>query len=237
MKKLIAFALTLIILLGAINLSVFAAQTVSTSKLSVKGVNGGAEIYVDGEYKGETPYSAKIAMGSEVTLVTDDEQFICYADANRNALSESKTYTFSYTGEELIYVFSANTKKTMVIYRNTNDTKQILSYATYSDISGMETHLVDNASIFGMQFLSWDKTVDEIIALGQSGQKVIYVTPTYTTSTETCDITTLNGTVNGGATATVYVGAQITLVAKEAPEARGFPRQKCELFANIYSPA
>ena len=45
--------------------------------------------------------------------------------------------------------------------------KQILAYSTYSDISKMKGHLVDSASLFGYEFVAWDKTVEEIKGLGE----------------------------------------------------------------------
>ena len=204
-------------LLTAISFSVFAAGTYAT--LSVRNVNGTTEVYIDGVYSGEAPYMAQVKKGSEVKLVSQDDSFICFADSNMNTLSEEKTYSFTFSGTATVYSLAGNSNenKTFVVYRNTNDTKQILSYSTYSDVSKMSDHLIDSATLFGNTFVAWDKTVDEIKALADSGETTVIVNPVYTTTTETCTVSATNGTVNGGSSATVIVGSQITLVS-DTPE-------------------
>ena len=223
MKKLISFALAIIMMLGLVSFSVFAdAAGGYAMQFSVKGINGSAEVYIDDVYAGETPYTAKIAKGTKVTLVSNDDKFICFADANMNTLTEEKSYTFTFSGESVVHVFAESKDKTMVIYRNTNSTKQILAYSTYSGAVEMETHFVKSATLFGKSFLAWDKTVDQIIALANAGNKTIYVTPTYTETTETCYVAAMGGTVNDVDSATVLVGSQITLVADTAPTGQKF---------------
>ena len=220
MKKLISFVLAFILLVGAISFSVFADSTSEyTMQFSVKGINGSAEVYIDDVYSGETPYTAKLAKGTKITLVSNDDSFVCFADSNMNTLSEEKTYSFTFSVACTVYSFASNTNKdkAFVVYRNINDTKQILSYSTYSDISKMSSHFAENATLFGKTFVAWDKTVDEIRSLADNGETTITVNPVYTTTTETCTISATNGTVNGDSSATVIVGSQITLVS-DTPE-------------------
>ena len=223
MKRLISFVLATILLLSAMSFSIFADSAGEyTISFSVRGINSSAEVYINDVYVGESPYTTKIAKGTKVTLVSNDDNFICFADSNMNTLTEEKSYTFTFSGESVVYSFAESEDKTMVIYRNTNTTKQILAYSTYSEAIAMETHFVNSASLFGKSFLAWDKTVEQIVAQANAGEKTIYVTPTYTDTTETCYVSAVGGTVNGGENATVFIGSQITLRANEAPTGKKF---------------
>ena len=219
MKKIISAILVIIMLCSMV---VFPISGTSTDRavLTVRTINGETtSVYVNGEYVGDAPYYAEAKKDSTVKLVCSDESFLGYMDTTFNTLSEDGEYTFTLSGSTTVYSFSENTNpsKVMVIYRNTNTTKQILSYSTYSDITRMKGHLSDSASLFGYEFVAWDKTVEEIKGLANSGESTIVVNPVYSTTTEKCVISVTNGKVNGETSASVIIGSQVTLTA-DVPE-------------------
>ena len=219
MKKFISAILVIIILCSMVVLPI-SATSADGAILGVKSINGETtSVYINGEYVGDAPYYAQTKNGSTVKLVCSDEGFMGYMDTRFATLSEDSEYTFTLSGATTVYSFSKNTNssKVMVIYRNTNTAKQILAFSTYSDISKMKGHLVDSASLFGYEFVAWDKTVEEIKGLANSGESTIVVNPVYSTTTEKCEISATNGTVNGETSANVIIGSQITLTA-DTPE-------------------
>ena len=188
----------------------------STVTLNVKSINGeNTSVYVNGKYVGDAPYLSQVESGATVKLVCEDDSFIGYMDTNLNTVSENKEYSFILGSSITVYSMckNKNESKVMVIYRNTNTTKQVLAYSTYSDISKMEAHLASAPSLFGYEFVSWDKTLDEIKGLAAGGETTVIVNPVYATTTEKCLISVTNGTVNGASSASVVIGSEITLSA------------------------
>lgn len=223
MKKVTAFILSAVFLL---TLSIRAsAVSTYTAELDIGNINTSiTSVYIDGKYVSKTPCKISVKLGSEVKLVSSNEDLMFYADSNNNVLSSEKEYAFTFLSAMRLNVWSGNKsdKSTYVIYRNTNDTKQILSYAVYSDVGRMTSHLLEDASKFGYDFVSWDKSIEDIKTCAANGDRMIFVEPIYTRSAETVTVKVENGTVSGASSAEVIRGSEVSLSAFAAEDGKKF---------------
>ena len=216
MKKAISFILSVVFFLTFF-VQVSAASA-DKATLNVNCINGSdTSVYVDGKYVSKAPCNIKVKLNASVKFVSSNDSFMFYSDSENNIICEGKEYTFTFLSSSSFSVWSESASKSavFVVYRNTNDTKQVLSYATYSDINKMTSHLLDDCAKFACDFVSWDKSVDRIKALAQSGIGMIFIEPIYETSSEKVMIKAENGTVNGEKSIEIAVGSVVKLSAAE----------------------
>ena len=165
-----------------------AISAYAESQLRLLTVNiaheGNVSVYVDGKYISDAPLSRYVSKNSTVKLVSNDDNFMFYSNPEGNTFGYEGEYSFQMMAKTTVDVWFENTnaEKVTVIYKNTNSTQQILAASTFS-VSEIETAftkpLVENASKFGYGFLSWNKSVSEIISAAKAGEKTIIVEPNY----------------------------------------------------------
>ena len=185
---------------SAVNLNVVATKDVQIS------VNGSLK------YTGTTT-RLSVEKGATVKVEASGDGFLYWTDGANNTVTGSKSYTFKIrSNTELTANFEA-TEGCWVVYRNTNDTKQILAKATYTSAANFTEDLAASATNIGCVFTGWNKTVKEVQDAITAGAKYIEVNPVYNEAAASCTINAVNGTVNGGASATVNVLDEVTLTA------------------------
>ena len=227
-KRVLITAIICIISVLAMALCIYSAS--QTRLLTVNAVfDGSVSVYVDGEYLSEAPLSRYVDQNAKITLVNSSDSFMFYADAEGNTFGYEGEYSFNLIGNTTIDAWyeNTNTDKVCIIYKNTNDSQQLLASASYkvSELSSAFTdHIVSSSHNFGYEFFSWNKSVSDIIASAESGKGTIVVEPIYT-EMETMYTVGVNGGYissendNNGSFA---MHSSVKLKANEAPAGQKF---------------
>ena len=235
MKKsrflIVSIALILSVLMVA-SVCIFASAD-QTAKLTVDASGGKVKVLVNDELKshGTSTAALKVAIGSKVTLVVEDntEGFLFWTDSALNTCGNgAATYTFTMTGDASYTAWFKSADGTLVVYRNTNDSKQVLASAEYSSSAEFKAHLVDSAIKFGYTFSKWNMTEAEIVAAIDAKTPVVEVAPVYTDKVASYTIKVNNGAIQeaSATTGSYAYGTEITLVAGTAPTGYSFSAWK-----------
>ena len=210
--------ITAAMLLGT--LAIYASAT-DTARLVVNPSNGRIKITVNGAVKHTGGTAAiDVEKGAEVTITAIDGQFLFLTDSFGNTCTEESSYTFTVRSASSYTVWFEEPSGSAVIYRNSNNTNQVLSSATFTDADNFTEHLKESAVKYGYEFYGWNLTVDEIKAKITAGEKTIIVAPVYKEPTKTYTVNVEGGVIleTESASATVPFMEKITLVANEPAE-------------------
>lgn len=235
MKKsrflIVSIALILSVLMVA-SVCIFASSD-ETAKLTVDASGGKVKVLVNDELKshGTSTVALKVAVGSKVTLVVEDntEGFLFWTDNSLNTCADgATTYTFTMTGDTSYTAWFESADGTLVVYRNNNDSKQVLASAEYSSAADFKAHLVDSAIKFGYTFSNWDTPYDEIVAAINAKTPVVEVSPVYTEKVSGYTINVNNGAIQetSSSTGVFAYGDKIHLIAGTAPSGYAFSAWK-----------
>ena len=225
MKKLFALLLTISLIASSFAFMVSAAGT--SYSLVVYSGNGNVEVKVDGAVKHSGGNcTLNVAKGAQVTVTATKKtaDFMFWTDENLNVCGEKAEYSFTMVGPKNLQAWFGTDAGTMIVYRNTNSTKQILACVNCIGAENFTEHLVESAVKYGYTFKDWSMTVDEIKAEIAKGASFVAVEPEYDKLSATNNISVVNGVIkaSGTTSATLYPSAEFTLVANNAPEGKKF---------------
>lgn len=202
-KRILIIASFVFTALGIMALYICASGNVrlTVNVISDDDPSGSVSIYVDDVYKADAPFDGYISRNSKIRLVSDsNDGFMFFSYDNGNTMGESGEYSFILSSVTTVNVWykSKNSDTVRIIYRNTNDAAQVLSSVVHN-VDGIETafteHSILSAARFGYDFVSWNKTVSEIIADVKDGARTIIVSPVYEPTENTYKINVVNGSI------------------------------------------
>ena len=224
-NKIFAILLTLAIL--ASSFAFMVSATNATYSLIVYSGNGNVEVKIDGAVKHSGGNcTLNVAKGAQVTITASKKtaDFMFWTDENLNVCGEKTEYSFTMVGPKHVQAWFGTDAGTMIVYRNTNTTKQILACVNCIGADNFTEHLVEGAVKFGYSFKEWSMTVEEIKAEIAKGTSFVAVEPVYEKLSATNNITVVNGVIkaSGTTSATLYPSAEFTLVANNAPAGKKF---------------
>ncbi len=226
--KLATLAVVSVLLVSLCAVFAVFASSEPTPNLQVMATGGELSIAVEGV---DTPatttegrYQGTVEAGKKVTLTASGDNFIAFFDPMElKMLSKEKAYTFTmgeYTRVAAVYEIPGATVIFQMfddVYMLDADMIEKANAATFTEISNDYI-----PSVFGKDFDKWSLTVDEVQAEITKGTPVVYITPLFKDTATKVDVTVEGGTVNGGATANVALGATVTLEASAAPAGKVF---------------
>ena len=224
-NKLLTLVLTLTLLVSSFALVISAAS--GSYSLTVYSGNGNVEVKVDGSVKHSGGNcTLNVSKGSEViiTAIRKTADFMFWTDENLNVCGEKAEYKFTMVGPKNVQAWFETDSGSMIVYRNTNSTKQVLACVTCVGAENFTEHLVESAVKYGYTFKGWSMTVEEIKAEIAKKTGFIAVEPVYEATSATNQINVVNGVIKASNTtsATLHPSASFTLVANKAPEGQKF---------------
>lgn len=229
MKKRAFFVV--LFLIFALCASVGIAAAAQTEYLTVNLPCGGdVSIYVNGEYCSLAPvYKMPIEKDSVVTLKAKSEELLFYSDEYGNTLGNGDNYEFSIFNDTVVnaYCVNSNPERVSILYRNTNNSKQVLSLSTFerADIeANLTQHIQISADKFGYEFSSWSMSLEDVIAAAKTNGGTVIIEPEYTMRDDVFVIKVDGGYIssdneNDGV---FQINTSITLQADEAPTGKKF---------------
>ncbi len=216
-SKFLVLFVTLVIVISCVGCYfAFAANDVA---VTVTGTgNGTYSVSVNGNIA--TAYDGMVNKGDEVTLTATGEDFLYWIDGNKNTI-KSATYTFTAEFDTSFEACFKPASGSMVVYRNTNLTQQILGKATHESASDFNEHLAEKANKYGFVFKGWSLSVEQIKDKITGGEKYIEVNPVYDAPEGIYAISVNGGTVNGLASGT-YSNNELVEIKAESVAGKVF---------------
>ena len=226
-KVIIAAIAALLVALLVSGFCIYALTSQDTAKLTVDTSGGKVKVLVDGAVKstGSATVNLNVPVGATVTLEAEDNTSFCYwTDNTMNTCSEAKSFSFVMRTPQSYTAWFKPTEGSLVVYRNTNTTKQVLAAAQYGASDALSEHLAEEPVKYGYTFSNWNLDVSAINAKIASGESYIEVNPTYALNTNKYVVNVVGGTIKEtGLTTGEYLYLDsITLEAGAAPQGQSF---------------
>ena len=226
-KVIIAAIAALLVALLVSGFCIYALTSQDTAKLTVDTSGGKVRVLVDGAVKstGSATVNLNVPIGATVTLEAEDSENFCFwTDNTMNTCAESNSFSFVMRTTQSYTAWFKPTEGSLVVYRNTNTTKQVLAVAQYGASDTLSEHLAEDPVKYGYTFSNWNLDVSAINAKIASGESYIEVNPTYALNTNKYVVNVVGGTIRDtGLTTGEYLYLDsITLEAGAAPAGQSF---------------